>query len=80
MGLIHSRAGKKKNRAEAKYYKEMAKTEKRGRKKEEADDRREEIAGAEADSVGAHPLMQPTLRGMFAEMNRRRAAKKDQGE
>jgi hypothetical protein len=64
MGLIHSRASKKRAKAEAKLLKEQ-------RKQLKAQGKRENVA-ARQEAAGGNPLRQPTLGGAIGAFQRQR--------
>jgi len=70
MGLIHSRASKKRAKAEAKLADEQRKDIRKARHAAAKDER---VAAA-----GDNPLLQPTMRGMIRKARERKAARGEQ--
>ena len=72
MGLIHSRASKKRDKAEAKLLEEQRKAVKRESRASARENRQEKLA--QAEEPGRHPLRQPTVGAALREVQRRRKA------
>lgn len=71
MGLIHSRASKKRDKAEADYFRQGAATERQNRRADGAQHRADNLQ-QRTEAAGDNPWRQPTLGGAISAWRRRR--------